>query len=102
MATAPKLTYPHITKRSGVRGGKACIDLTRICVNSVVFLHKEGKTPEQIVVEYPDLSLAQIHAALTYYYDHVNEIEAELKEEEGWDERYERRKAEALAERHGR
>jgi uncharacterized protein (DUF433 family) len=101
MATAPKLAYPHITKRSGVRGGKACIDLTRICVNSVVFLHQEGKSPEQILVEHPDLSLAQIHAALAYYYDHMDEIEAELAAEEGGDERYERRRAEALAERRG-
>ena len=101
MATAPKITYPHITKRPGVREGKACIDLTRICVNNVVFLHKEGKTPKQILVEYPDLSLAQVHAALAYHYDHVDEIDAELVAEEGWDERHERRRAEALAERRG-
>ena len=67
----------------------------------MVLLHKEGKTPQQILVEYPDLSLAQVHAALAYYYDHVDEIEAELAAEEGWDERYERRRAEALAERDG-
>ncbi len=102
MATAVKIVYSHITKQPGIRGGKACIDQTRICVNNVVFLHKEGKTPEEILVEYPDLSLAQVHAALTYYYDHVDEIEAELVEEEGWDERFDRRKAEAIAERHGR
>ena len=102
MATAAQPVYSHITKRPGVRGGKACIDQTRICVNSVVFLHREGKTPDQILVEYPDLNLAQAHAALTYYYDHADEIEAELAEEEGWDERHECRRAEALAEHHGR
>jgi hypothetical protein len=48
-------------------------------------------------VEYPDLSLAQVHAALTYYYDHVDEIEAEFAEDEGWEEEHERRKAEYLA-----
>jgi uncharacterized protein (DUF433 family) len=102
MATAARLVYSHITKRPGVRGGKACIDQTRICVNNVVFPHREGKTPEQVLVEYPDLNLAQVHAALTYYYDHAGEIEAELAEEEGWAERHERRRAEALAEHHGR
>jgi uncharacterized protein (DUF433 family) len=102
MATAAQMVYSHITKRSGVRGGKACIDQTRICVNNVVFLHKEGKSPEQILVAYPDLNLAQVHAALTYYYDHPAEIDAELADEEGWDERYERRRAEALAERNAR
>jgi hypothetical protein len=33
---------------------------------------------------------------------HAGEIEAELAEEEGWAERHERRRAEALAEHHGR
>jgi uncharacterized protein (DUF433 family) len=102
MTTAAKLVQPHITKRHGVRGGKACIDQTRICVTSVVLLHKEGKRPEEILVAYPDLNLAQVHAALTYYYDHPAEIEAELADEEGWDERYERRRAEALAWRKAR
>jgi uncharacterized protein (DUF433 family) len=97
MATAAQIVYSHITKRLGVRGGKACIDQTRICVNNVVFLHKEGKSPEQILVAYPDLNLAQVHAALTYYYDHPAEIEAELAEDEGWEEEHERCRAEYLA-----
>ena len=58
-----------------------------------------ANTPERILEAYPDLSLAQVHAALAYYYDHPDEIEETLKAEEGWDERHERRKAEALARR---
>ena len=65
----------------------------------MVFLRKQGKTPEEILVEYPDLRLAQVHAALAYYYDHRDAIEAELAKDDGWDERYEGRKAEALARR---
>jgi len=99
MATAAKVTYAHIVKEPGYCGGKAAIDNTRVRVNNVVFFHKDGKTPQEILVEYPDLSLAQVHAALTYYYDHKDEIEAELAADEGWEERFERRKAEALAQR---
>ena len=109
MATAAKVTYAHIVKEPGYCGGKAAIDHTRVRVNNVVFLHKQGKTPQEILkqgktpqeilVEYPDLSLAQVHAALAYYYDHRDEIEAELAKDDGWDERYEGRKAEALARR---
>ena len=51
---------------------------------NVVYLWKQGKTTEQIREEYTDLSFAQIHAALTYYYDHPEEIEASLNAEEGW------------------
>jgi uncharacterized protein (DUF433 family) len=99
MATAAKVTYPHIVKEPGYCGGKAAIDNTRVRVANVVYLQQQGKTPEQILEAYPDLSLAQVHAALTYYYDHPDEIEETLKAEEGWDDRYERRKAEALARR---
>jgi uncharacterized protein (DUF433 family) len=37
-----------------------------------------GMTPEQIRQEYPHLSLAQIHAALAFYYDHQRELDAEI------------------------
>jgi uncharacterized protein (DUF433 family) len=82
MATVAKVTYPHIVKEPGYCGGRAAIDNTRIRVSNVVFLHEQGKTPSEILVEYPSLSLAQIHAALTYYYDHKEEIEAEFAEGE--------------------
>jgi hypothetical protein len=35
---------------------------------------------------YPDLTPAQIHAALAYYYDNRDEIDAELAEDEAWAE----------------
>jgi uncharacterized protein (DUF433 family) len=71
-------------KRPGYCGGKAAIDDTRVRVNNVVFLHKQGKTPGEIRVTYPDLSLAQVHGALAYYYDHKEEIEAELTADADW------------------
>ena|SRR2546425_13361172 len=101
MATAAKVTYPHIVKEPGYCGGKAAIDDTRVRVNNVAWLHKLGRTPDEILVEYPHLSLAQVYAAIAYYYDHVEEIEAELAEDEGWEEEHERRRAEYLA-RHAR
>jgi len=97
MASAAKVTYEHIVKERGYCGGKAAIGKTRVRVNNVVFLHKDGKTPQQILEYYPDLTLGQVHAALAYYYDHPQEIEAELAADEGWEEEYERFKAEYLA-----
>jgi len=102
MATAPKLAFEYIVKEPGYCFGKAAIGATRVRVNNVVFLHKQGKTVDEIRVEYPGLTHAQIYAALAYYHDHKDEIEAELIEDEGADERYEQRKAKALAERHDR
>lgn len=37
-----------------------------------------GSSPEEIHFQYPHLSLAQIHAALAYYYDHQEELEDEI------------------------
>jgi uncharacterized protein (DUF433 family) len=91
-----KSVYAHVTQTPGVCGGKACIDDTRIRVNNVVWLHKEGLAPGQILEHYPDLSHAQVQAALAYYYDHVEEIEAELANEEQAAADFEQRKAELL------
>jgi uncharacterized protein (DUF433 family) len=99
MATESRVVYARIVKQPGYCGGKATIDNTRVRVNNVVWLHKQGHTPAQVLDAYPDLSLAQVHAALAYYYDHVDEIEAEFAREEEAAANFEQRKAEVLAER---
>ena len=38
-----------------------------------------GSSPEELHFQYPHLSLAQIHAALAYYYDHQSELDAEIR-----------------------
>lgn len=38
-----------------------------------------GSSPEEMHVQYPHLSLAQIHAALSYYYEHQAEIDADIE-----------------------
>jgi len=97
MATVPKLAFEYIVKEPDYCSGKAAIGTTRVRVNNVVFLHKEGKTIDEIRVEYPSLTHAQIYAALAYYHDHKDEIEAELAEDEGWDEEHERHRADYFA-----
>lgn len=97
MATAAKtVPFSHITKTPEVCGGQPVIDDTRVRVVNIVALLKEGKTPEQMLVAYPSLNLAQVYAALSYYYDHPEEIEAALNEELEWEERHEQLRAEHL------
>ena len=55
--------------------GVAWIDDSNVKVVEVILDHVQGNSPEQIHEEYPHLSLAQIHAALAYYYDHQSEID---------------------------
>ena len=37
-----------------------------------------GSSPEELHFQYPHLSMAQIHAALAYYYDHQEELDDEI------------------------
>jgi uncharacterized protein (DUF433 family) len=38
-----------------------------------------GSSPEEMAFQYTHLSLAQIHAALAYYYDHQIELDAQIE-----------------------
>jgi uncharacterized protein (DUF433 family) len=60
--------------------GVAWIDDTNVKVIEVV-LDKlaYGWSPEEIHFQDPELSLAQIHAALSYYYDHQQAFDAEIE-----------------------
>jgi hypothetical protein len=40
-----------------------------------------GMTPTEIVARYPTITLAQVHAALAYYYDHRDEIQTAIEDE---------------------
>ena len=102
MATPAKVTHPHIVKEPDYCGGKATIDNTRVRVMNVVFLHKHGKTETEILEAYPDLSRAQVYAALAYYYDHPDEIEAELRADETAAEGYQQDRAADQARRSGK
>lgn len=59
--------------------GRAWISGTRIKVIEVAIDKlAHGSSPEEIHFQYPHLSLAQIHSALAYYYDHQAEFEVEI------------------------
>jgi uncharacterized protein (DUF433 family) len=75
----------HITKTPDVCGGRACIAGHRIRVMDVVVWHeRRGMYPEEIVHQFPDLTLADVHAALAYYFDNRAEIEADFQNDEKW------------------
>lgn len=63
--------------------GVAWIDETNVKVIEVVLDRLAyGWSPEEIHFQHPDLSLAQIHAALAHYYDHQAEMDAEIAGQE--------------------
>ncbi len=62
--------------------GRAWIDNINVKVIEVV---KDwlalGSSPEEMVLQHPHLSLAQVHAALTHYYDHQTKYDLEVARE---------------------
>ena len=97
MATAAKTVYSHVTKDPEVCDGKACIDGTRIRVMDIVSLKRQGYAPEKMLEAYPSLNLAQVYAALSYAYEHPDEIEASFEEDRAWEAEHERAKAAYLS-----
>jgi uncharacterized protein (DUF433 family) len=80
--TMPITIDQHIEVAPSIRGGKPCIAGTRIAVSDVVLMHlRLGQSLEQIAGHY-DIPLAALHAAMAYYYDHQNEIDQAIDEED--------------------
>ena len=70
--------HPHIVRIEGVCGGRPIIVGTRISVRTIVERVRLGDSFEQIVENYPPLTLAQVYDALSYYHEHKSEIEGEI------------------------
>lgn len=71
-----KAVRDHIEIVQGPNGPKARVAGSRIRVQDVVIWHEKlGMSPDEIVHHYPTITLADVHAALAYYWDHRDEIE---------------------------
>ena len=80
------ITHPHIEQKPGFRGGKPIIRGTNFPVSAVVvYVLRHGMTPEELVKTFPHLTLAQVYDALSYYYDHREEMDPEVAERLGQD-----------------
>jgi hypothetical protein len=56
-------------------------------VQDIVVWHEmRGYSPDEIVDLFPGITLADVHAALTYYHDNRQEIEDEFRKAEEWAE----------------
>ena len=81
MAEAVKTEHPHIVRLEGVCGGEPIIDGLRVAVRHVVTLHRRGETIVEIA-EALGITEAQVFHALSYFFDHKDEILALIAQEE--------------------
>ncbi len=72
----------RIETRKGVLGGKPCITERRIAVEHIAIWHERlGLSVDQIAGEY-NLELADIYAALAYYFAHRQDIDQTIQKGE--------------------
>ena len=64
-----------------VCGGRLRIDGTRITINQIAALYRQGLDAEEIADRYPNVNLAQVYAALSCYLANKAEIDADLARE---------------------
>lgn len=77
MVIDTRTEHPHIVRRNGAAGDRAVIAGTNLAVWFIIRQLRTGETPEAIVAaySYPNLTLASIHDAISYYHDHRDEID---------------------------
>ncbi len=78
----PRVDYRNIEKDPARCGGQPVVAGTRIRVATVLGCYRQGMGVEEIVQQYANLRPADVHDALAYAYDHLDEIEADLAADE--------------------
>ena len=77
----PTVLQTTLVRTPGVCGGRLRIDGTRMTVNQIVTLYKQGLSAEEIVEQYPQRTLSDIFTVLAWYHANQGEFDAELAEE---------------------
>jgi uncharacterized protein (DUF433 family) len=71
--------YPHIERRPDVLGGTPVIAGTRLPVWQIAAACTKGSSVDDLVGMYPVLTPAAAHSALAYYWDHKDDLDAEIQ-----------------------
>jgi uncharacterized protein (DUF433 family) len=80
MSVELKTEHPYIIRNPQICGGVPIISGTRIAVYLIAIRIKNGDSAEDILRDYPHLTLAQIYDAISYYFDHREEVEQQVQE----------------------
>lgn len=59
--------------------GVVYVGKTRVPLETVIWTYKEGSSPEEIVMSYDALALADVYAAIAYYLNHRDDVETYME-----------------------
>jgi uncharacterized protein (DUF433 family) len=82
----------HISVDPKVFRGRPCIRGTRIPVDILVDMRtRDGLSPEEIAELYDGaITLSDVYAAFSYYFDHREEIDRMVAQADAWSEEFQR------------
>jgi len=87
----------HVRMMDGAGGPTARIVGSRIRVMDIAIWHEKlGMTPAEIVRDYDTVTLADVHAALAYYWDNRDAIEQKIADDEAFYDEMRRTQASKL------
>ncbi len=72
--------YPHITSDPRILSGIPIVEFTRTPVRSIANYFNMGMSVDEILIALPYLQFSQVFSALSYYFDHKFEIDANIAE----------------------
>ncbi len=75
-----ELSYPHIDKLEGEPARLERLPRIRVAQIAMDYL-AHAWTPDEMCRQHPNLTLAEAHTAMAYYFDHQDEIDEEIRAE---------------------
>lgn len=79
MSAQREIAIGHVVLTPGTCGGTPRIAGTRIRVSQIVLMTEQGMSADEIIRSLPHLTLGQVYGALSYYHDHRQEIDDEIR-----------------------
>ena len=76
-ATPPTISYPNIDRDA--QGAPIVVGTTMKVVEIVMAKRAHGWSPEELCFQFPHLSMADVHAALAYSWDHERELDEDIE-----------------------
>lgn len=67
---------PQLIPLTHWEDGSIRVGNTRVLLELVISAFNEGSTPEEIVISYPTLKLAEVYGTITYYLENRDQIDA--------------------------
>lgn len=62
--------------------GDLRVGQTRVMLDTVVYAHRMGRTPEQIVQSFPTLDLRDVYTVLAWYLNNRTDVDAYIEQRE--------------------